>query len=97
MQSYSKGAERIRKRSESGRLLSCSRLSSSSSPETDKRDDKFSQLPPELVSEQSLSLAGDESPDHQILMAPRNQKYSPEGAQKDNVSKDNLNDAKKDN
>ena len=66
LQSYSRGAERMRKISVSGRL----------SQSRDDLEDRLSPLQSEIVAEHSSSAAADDSPDHQILMTPRNPKPS---------------------
>ena len=66
LQSYSRGAERIRTKSVSGRL----------SPfPGDSKDLQVPSIQPETVVEQT-SAAADDSPDHQLLMVPRNSKRS---------------------
>ena len=65
-QSYSRGAERIRTKSISGR----------SSPF--RNELRKAQFTSEPLEEQVSSTAADDSPDHQILMAPRNPKIKPE-------------------
>ena len=66
LQTYSRGAERIRTQSISGRL---------SPLPSEVKDLQLSSVQPETVVEQT-SAAADDSPDHQILMAPRNPKLS---------------------
>ena len=69
LQTYSRGAERIRTQSIS---ISNDRLSPLPS---EVKDLQFPSVQPETVVEQT-SAAADDSPDHQILMAPRNPKLS---------------------
>ena len=56
----------MRKISVSGRL----------SQSRDDLEDRLSPLQSEIVAEHSSSAAADDSPDHQILMTPRNPKPS---------------------
>ena len=56
----------MRKISVSGRL----------SQSRDDLEDRLSPLQSEIVAEHSSSTAADDSPDHQILMTPRNPKPS---------------------
>ena len=56
----------MRKISVSGRL----------SQSRDDLEDRLSPLQSEIVAEHSSSAAADDSPDHQILMTPRNPKTS---------------------
>jgi len=89
VKSYSRGAERIRTKSISGRH----------SPYlSEMRKAHKTSAHPEPLEEQITSTAADDSPDHQILMAPRNPKQLPgiDATNETAQSEDSSSDTKKD-
>ena len=93
-QSYSRGAERIRTKS-----ISVSSSGRNSPFSKDIRESQITSAHPETLEEQVSSAAADDSPDHQILMAPRNPKIQPRADIRSTTaqSEDLSDDKKKDN